>query len=207
MDTNKEIPSKRDITNWENIGKILQFGVENIPSKYIGVYAQITRQSIGYGKHKTDHKSISKFALECQVNSKTFASHITWLKENNYIKVITHEGFIEGGGSLPNAYSIVFRSDDGMLFVDMSDADERTKGKKLKKSSTIISEEEATKLYDSLTDKDQKKIVDEIKIQNDKNRKLGRSKKINLESYLSQDGILEKTQKKIKSNEETEGSI
>jgi len=95
-------------TAWENEGKFLDFMYEEIPSKYWDVYIWIIRNSIGYLKSKTKRINSKEIAKQIGIGKDTFYKKIKWLEENGFIKIVKSKGYIEGGGSLPNAYSPIF---------------------------------------------------------------------------------------------------
>jgi len=90
------------------IGKFLDFMYEEIPFKYWGIYMWIIRNSVGYLKSKTNRIKIEDLSKQLKISKPTLIKYLKWLEENEFIKIIKSKGYIEGGGSLPNAYSPIF---------------------------------------------------------------------------------------------------
>ena len=94
---------------WQNIGRARIFARKNIPKKLLTVYMTIVDFSIGFTSLKTHHKTISWFSEESGVSRKTWIIHTKMLDKLGFIKIVTSDLYIDGGGSIPNAYSIVFK--------------------------------------------------------------------------------------------------
>jgi len=97
-----------DLNNWQFLGKARVFARKHVPKKYITVYMTIADFSVGFGNFKTHHKTIDWFSKEAGVARRTFVTHVAELQKLGFIKIVKPSQFVEGGGTIPNAYSLCF---------------------------------------------------------------------------------------------------
>ena len=100
---------------WQNIGICYKFARENIQAKYVNTYMAIVEFSFGFGYSKTNRKPINWWIKKIGISKPTFLDHIHWLSENDFIKIISHREFVDGGGSSPFAYSPIFPKGYGTI--------------------------------------------------------------------------------------------
>jgi len=93
---------------WQNVGICYDMASNEINSKYRDTYLQIVKYSFGYCQSNTNRYTLEEWSKKTNISKSTLIRHIKWLIKNNFIKVITHKGFIKGGGSKPYAYEPIF---------------------------------------------------------------------------------------------------
>lgn len=91
---------------YQNVGIMMDYAYNNInsPSK-ISVFLGIAMESLGRGNTKTPHKTQEFWAKYIGITRKTFNKIIRELEADGHIKIVHPEVFLEGGGSMPYAYS------------------------------------------------------------------------------------------------------
>ncbi len=175
-----------DLNGWQNQSRITNYAIENgMPVKYLGLYTVLVRYSFGYGEYKTKHVAMPYWVKKTGYSKPTFMAHIKWLVKNGYIKVITHQGYVEGGGSIPNAYSIILKQ--GMGYIKKP-TDKITKKVKVKAK---LSHEDAMRILNSAGEHDRNTVISELKKKNADMRAIGSDVVIKIEDYLSNDEVLD----------------
>ena len=90
---------------WQNIGICSIFAEENIQYSKIPLYMHLVRRSFGYSKKVTNRISQSEMAKRLKIDKKTLSSHMKYLVENEFVKVIYSTSYVDGGGSESYAYA------------------------------------------------------------------------------------------------------
>ena len=100
---------------WQNIGICSIFAEENIQYSKIPLYMHIVRRSFGYCEKITNRISQSEMAKKLKIDKKTLSSHMKYLVENKFIKIIESRNYIENGGSEAFAYAPKYPSGYGHI--------------------------------------------------------------------------------------------
>ena len=90
---------------WQNIGICSIFAEENIQYSKIPLYMHLVRRSFGYCKKTTNRISQLEMSKKLKIDKKTLASHMKYLVENKFVKVIHSNYNPKGGGSESYAYA------------------------------------------------------------------------------------------------------
>ena len=116
MDNNTE---KYSNNGWQNIGICSIFAEENIQYSKIPLYMHLVRKSFGYCKEVTNRTSQLEMSKKLKIDKKTLASHMAYLIENKFVKVINSNHNPKGGGSEAYAYAPAYPKGYGkLLFKD-----------------------------------------------------------------------------------------
>lgn len=102
MNNNTE---KYSNNGWQNIGICSIFAEENIQYSKIPLYMHLVRRSFGYCKKTTNRISQLEMSKKLKIDKKTLASHMKYLVENEFVKVIHSKHNPKGGGSESYAYA------------------------------------------------------------------------------------------------------
>lgn len=102
MDNNTE---KYSNNGWQNIGICSIFAEEKIQYSKIPLYMYLVRRSFGYCKKVTNRISQLEMSKKLKIDKKTLASHMAYLIENKFVKVIHSNRNPKGGGSEAYAYA------------------------------------------------------------------------------------------------------
>ena len=100
---------------WQNIGICSIFAEENIQYSKIPLYMHLVRRSFGYCKKTTNRISQLEMSKKLKIDKKTLASHMKYLVENEFVKVIHSKHNPKGGGSESYAYSPAYPKGYGKL--------------------------------------------------------------------------------------------
>ena len=100
---------------WQNIGICSIFAEENIQYSKIPLYMHLVRRSFGYCKKVTNRTSQLEMSKRLKIDKKTLASHMKYLVENEFVKVIYSTSYIDGGGSESYAYAPAYPKGYGKL--------------------------------------------------------------------------------------------
>ena len=112
MNNNTE---KYSNNGWQNIGICSIFAEENIQYSKIPLYMHLVRRSFGYCKLTTSKISQLEMSKRLKIDKKTLASHMKYLVENEFVKVIYSTSYIDGGGSESYAYAPAYPKGYGKL--------------------------------------------------------------------------------------------
>ena len=112
MNSNTE---KYSNNGWQNIGICSIFAEENIQYSKIPLYMHLVRRSFGYSKKVTNRISQLEMSKKLKIDKKTLASHMKYLVENEFVKVIHSKYNPKGGGSESYAYSPCYPKGYGKL--------------------------------------------------------------------------------------------
>ena len=112
MNNNTE---KYSNNGWQNIGICSIFAEENIQYSKIPLYMHLVRRSFGYCKKVTNRTSQLEMSKKLKIDKKTLASHMKYLVENEFVKVIYSTSYIDGGGSESYAYAPAYPKGYGKL--------------------------------------------------------------------------------------------
>ena len=112
MNSNTE---KYSNNGWQNIGICSIFAEENIQYSKIPLYMHLVRRSFGYCKKVTNRTSQLEMSKRLKIDKKTLASHMKYLVENEFVKVIHSNYNPKGGGSESYAYSPCYPKGYGKL--------------------------------------------------------------------------------------------
>ena len=100
---------------WQNIGICSIFAEENIQYSKIPLYMHLVRRSFGYCKKTTNRISQLEMSKKLKIDKKTLASHMKYLVENEFVKVVHSRYNPKGGGSESYAYSPAYPKGYGKL--------------------------------------------------------------------------------------------
>ena len=100
---------------WQNIGICSIFAEENIQYSKIPLYMHLVRRSFGYCKKTTNRISQLEMSKRLKIDKKTLASHMKYLVENEFVKVIHSNYNPKGGGSEAYAYAPTYPKGYGKL--------------------------------------------------------------------------------------------
>ena len=124
------IIEKYSNNGWQNIGICSIFAEENIQYSKIPLYMHLVRRSFGYSKKVTNRISQLEMSKKLKIDKKTLASHMKYLVENEFVKVIHSKYNPKGGGSESYAYSPCYPKGYGKLnFEDEQKESSNTKSK------------------------------------------------------------------------------
>ena len=116
---------------WQNIGICSIFAEENIQYSKIPLYMHIVRRSFGYCEKITNRISQSEMAKKLKIDKKTLSSHMKYLVENKFVKIIESRNYIDNGGSEAFAYAPKYPSGYGKIKfkedINNSGSDTKTK--------------------------------------------------------------------------------
>ena len=112
MNNNTE---KYSNNGWQNIGICSIFAEENIQYSKIPLYMHLVRRSFGYCKKVTNRISQLEMSKRLKIDKKTLASHMKYLVENEFVKVVYSTSYIDGGGSESYAYAPAYPKGYGKL--------------------------------------------------------------------------------------------
>ena len=112
MNNNTE---KYSNNGWQNIGICSIFAEENIQYSKIPLYMHLVRRSFGYCKKVTNRISQLEMSKRLKIDKKTLASHMKYLVENEFVKVIYSTSYVDGGGSESYAYAPCYPRNYGQL--------------------------------------------------------------------------------------------
>jgi len=129
MNEESEYSEQISSEGWQNIGMMMAYIGDRVDDKYISLFMKIVKDSFGYGSLKTNRITVDKLSKRYRISKPTFISKMKWLSENGYITINTHNGFVEGGGSVPNSYSPCFPKGYGKIWI--KDAKASTPNKNL----------------------------------------------------------------------------
>ena len=101
---------------WQNIGICSIYAEENIQYSKIPLYMHIVRRSFGYCEKITNRISQSEMAKKLKIDKKTLASHMKYLIDNKFVKVIHSSHNPKGGGSESFAYAPKYPSGYGKIY-------------------------------------------------------------------------------------------
>ena len=115
---------------WQNIGICSIFAEENIQYSKIPLYMHLVRRSFGYSKKVTNRISQLEMSKRLKIDKKTLASHMKYLVENKFVKVIHSNYNPKGGGSESYAYAPCYPKGYGKIcFEDEQKESSNTKSK------------------------------------------------------------------------------
>ena len=100
---------------WQNIGICSIFAEENIQYSKIPLYMHLVRRSFGYCKKTTNRISQLEMSKKLKIDKKTLASHMKYLVENEFVKVIHSNYNPKGGGSESYAYAPTYPKGYGKI--------------------------------------------------------------------------------------------
>ena len=112
MNNNTE---KYSNNGWQNIGICSIFAEENIQYSKIPLYMHLVRRSFGYCKKTTNRISQLEMSKKLKIDKKTLASHMKYLVENEFVKVVHSRYNPKGGGSEAYAYAPAYPKGYGEL--------------------------------------------------------------------------------------------
>lgn len=115
MDNNTE---KYSNNGWQNIGICSIFAEENIQYSKIPLYMYLVRRSFGYCKKVTNRTSQLEMSKKLKIDKKTLASHMKYLVENKFVKVIHSNHNPKGGGSEAYAYAPDYPRGYGKIYIE-----------------------------------------------------------------------------------------
>ena len=101
---------------WQNIGICSIFAEENIQYSKIPLYMHLVRRSFGYCKKVTNRTSQLEMSKRLKIDKKTLASHMKYLVENEFVKVIHSNYNPKGGGSESYAYAPTYPKGYGKIY-------------------------------------------------------------------------------------------
>ena len=103
---------------WQNIGICSIFAEENIQYSKIPLYMHLVRRSFGYCKKTTNRISQLEMSKKLKIDKKTLASHMKYLVENEFVKVVHSKHNPKGGGSESYAYSPAYPKGYGKIYIE-----------------------------------------------------------------------------------------
>ena len=101
---------------WQNIGICSIFAEENIQYSKIPLYMHLVRRSFGYCKKTTNRISQLEMSKKLKIDKKTLASHMKYLVENEFVKVVHSKHNPKDGGSEAYAYAPKYPKGYGKIF-------------------------------------------------------------------------------------------
>ena len=102
---------------WQNIGICSIFAEDKIQYSKIPLYMHIVRRSFGYCEKITNRMSQSEMSKKLKIDKKTLISHMKYLVENDFIKVIYSNNYVDGGGSESYAYAPCYPKGYGKIYI------------------------------------------------------------------------------------------
>ena len=102
---------------WQNIGICSIFAEENIQYSKIPLYMHLVRRSFGYCKKVTNRISQLEMSKRLKIDKKTLSSHMKYLVENEFVKVIHSNYNPKGGGSESYAYAPTYPKGYGKIYI------------------------------------------------------------------------------------------
>ncbi len=127
MNNNAE---KYSNNGWQNIGICSIFAEENIQYSKIPLYMYLVRRSFGYCKTTTNRISQLEMSKKLKIDKKTLASHMKYLIENKFVKVIHSNHNPKGGGSEAYAYAPKYPKGYGKINTEDDEKTPTTSGSK-----------------------------------------------------------------------------
>ncbi len=115
MDNNTE---KYSNNGWQNIGICSIYAEENIQYSKIPLYMHLVRKSFGYCKKVTNRTSQLEMSKKLKIDKKTLASHMKYLIDNKFVKVIHSNHNPKGGGSEAYAYAPRYPKGYGNIYTE-----------------------------------------------------------------------------------------
>ena len=103
---------------WQNIGMCTIFALEKIQYSKIPLYMYLVRNSFGYCKLTTNRTSQLEMSKKLKIDKKTLASHMAYLIDNKFVKVIHSEHNPKGGGSEAYAYAPTYPKGYGKIYIE-----------------------------------------------------------------------------------------
>ena len=103
---------------WQNIGISSIFAEENIQYSKIPLYMYLVRRSFGYCKKVTNRTSQLEMSKKLKIDKKTLASHMKYLIDNKFVRVIHSNHNPKGGGSEAYAYAPKYPSGYGKIYIE-----------------------------------------------------------------------------------------
>ena len=103
---------------WQNIGICSIFAEENIQYSKIPLYMHLVRRSFGYSKKVTNRISQLEMSKRLKIDKKTLASHMKYLVENEFVKVVHSRYNPKGGGSEAYAYAPAYPKGYGKIYIE-----------------------------------------------------------------------------------------
>ena len=127
MNNNTE---KYSNNGWQNIGMCSIFALEQIQYSKIPLYMYLVRNSFGYCKLTTNRTSQLEMSKKLKIDKKTLASHMAYLIDNKFVKVIHSEHNPKGGGSEAYAYAPKYPKGYGKIYLKDDIKSHSTSGSK-----------------------------------------------------------------------------
>ena len=90
---------------WQNIGICSIFAEDKIQYSKIPLYMHLVRRSFGYCERITSRMSQLEMSKKLKIDKKTLASHMKYLVENKFVKLIDPSTYHANGGSDAYAYA------------------------------------------------------------------------------------------------------
>lgn len=112
------ITEKYSNNGWQNIGICSIFAEENIQYSKIPLYMYLVRRSFGYCKKVTNRTSQLEMSKKLKIDKKTLASHMKYLIDNKFVKLIHSNRNPKGGGSEAYAYAPEFPEGYGFIYTE-----------------------------------------------------------------------------------------
>ena len=115
---------------WQNIGICSIYAEENIQYSKIPLYMHLVRRSFGYCKRTTDRISQLEMSKKLKIDKKTLASHMKYLVENSFVKIIEPNTYKSDGGSDAFSYAPKYPEGYGKVYIKSKDKESGTTKKK-----------------------------------------------------------------------------
>lgn len=115
---------------WQNIGICTIFALEQIQYSKIPLYMYLVRNSFGYCKLTTDRISQLEMSKKLKIDKKTLASHMKYLVENSFVKIIEPNTYKSDGGSDAFSYAPKYPEGYGKVYIKSKDKEYSTSKKK-----------------------------------------------------------------------------
>ena len=115
---------------WQNIGICSIFALEQIQYSKIPLYMYLVRNSFGYCKLTTDRISQLEMSKKLKIDKKTLASHMKYLVENSFVKIIEPNTYKSDGGSDAFSYAPKYPEGYGKVYIKSKDSKSGTSKKK-----------------------------------------------------------------------------